>query len=190
MSRDPNITYKKVPLKERQKKVRVPAVIAGHDGKTKEGKMARLRSARRSLMPYTFPTGLCKTYDPAIRTQLITWATEGATPAELASLMGVSDLTLSEWITLYPDFADLWALVCKISEAWYVEQARRFILGQNKIGDPAMLKFVLASQFNWRPKIDVKADVKVTSAADAIKAASAALTEYTEVNDATGDQAQ
>ena len=189
MARDPNKirVYNKIPRKSGTK---APVVVAGHNGKTKEGKLARLRSARRSLMPYAFPTGQCRVYDPQIHPQLIEWATEGATPAEIAAMIGVSDVLLGEWIGLYPEFADVWALVCKISEAWYVEQARRFILGTNKIGDPAMLKFVLASQFNWRPKVDVKAELTVVSAADAIKAAAASLIEQsTEDNNATGNQA-
>ena len=80
----------------------------------------------------------------------------GKLPAQVASTFGVTKQTLHAWRKAHPVFSDAYGIYKEHCENWWVDLAQSNAGGG--IGNPNMIKFMLAAAFRYTEKTEVVTD--------------------------------
>lgn len=84
--------------------------------------------------------------------QIIEWAKEGWTFAEMASSLGVTRQTLHNWKKAHPRFLDAYTRAEQEGEAYWLRRMRVEMIFDPKVNAP-MAKLYFANRFGWSDKL-------------------------------------
>jgi hypothetical protein len=84
--------------------------------------------------------------------QVVEWAKEGWTFAEMASALGVARQTMHNWKKAHPSFLDAYTRAEEEGEAYWLKRMREEMIFDPKVNAP-MAKLYFANRFGWSDKI-------------------------------------
>lgn len=101
--------------------------------------------------------GLIK-YKPEIAENLPDMFKNGEDVAEVATKLGISRQTFYQWLDMFPEFAEAYALGKQHSEAWWSRLGRAGAAGQVQI-QPTVWIFNMKNKFGWKDKIETSEEI-------------------------------